>query len=1050
VGDPVIAVGGDIACPPGKTVDASHCGQGRTGAVVTAMDPDYVIPLGDSQYDTGSPAEYAGSYDPTGWGAAKAISRPAAGNHEYRTSGATGYYGYFGTNAGDPQKGYYSWDVPVPNAAPWHMIALNSECTVLGGGSISAGCGATSSQDAWLESDLAAHKSQCTIAYWHRPRFSSSTTTPSSTTYNAFWNDLYAAGADLVLNGHAHDYERFAPQTSAGVLDPKGITEFIVGTGGEDFQTLGPGIANSAVSSASAFGALKLTLHASSYDYEFVPAAGYTLSDAASDIPCHNAPATDTTPPTAATNLSATASTANQVNLSWTAATDNVGVKNYNIYRGSGGATPTLLQTTTTNATTFTDTTVSASTAYTYQVEAQDAVGKVGPLSNAATVTTPGTTDTTPPTAPSGLAAEEVFWNEIDLGWNGSTDAGTGVSGYKVYRKGPGEAAFTLLATQPGTGAGHNSYLDTTVKPSSAYQYFVTAFDGASLESGASNTVSTSTPSGPTSKSFSFLTTADATIQQANLTATGGSLTTVTADNSPVNDAMLKFNVATPGCETLTSAQLSLTDSDASAKGGDFYTTGSDWTEAAVSWGNAPTRGALLNSLGAVTAGATVSVDVTGGVSLNGQANFRIGTTSSDSVKYFSREGAGAKPTLTVVCATTAPVPDATAPTAPTGLTASAGTSGEIGLAWGASADNVAVSGYKVYRDGGTTPIGSVPASSLTYQDTTVTAGTSYSYTVKAYDAANNESANSNSARATAPTAPPPAPANLQGSASGSTVNLTWTASSGASVTGYNIYRGPHGGALAKLPTSAANSPYQDLSVPAGSYDYAVTAVTTGGGAESAKTAVVNVVVAGATAGITAKPGKATTVPTAATSWTVGLPSFAPDDTMVVWLGNSTGSTAGTPAATGWTSQVSVNESSGLKGTFLTRRMVAGDATTATVTWATATSGVAEAAPFTGVSATTPVEVKGGAAEASATAVTSHSTPTVTTVTSGDVLVSGFTTDNASTWTGAASELADAAVPGAGAALYASAPVAAGSQTRTATATTGSAKAVSALLALRP
>jgi hypothetical protein len=96
------------------------------------------------------------------------------------------------------------------------MIALNSECAVLGGGSITAGCGAGSSQEAWLKADLAAHPNVCTIAYWHRPRFSSSTTTPSSTTYNAFWNDLYAAGADVVLNGHAHDYERFAPQTSSG------------------------------------------------------------------------------------------------------------------------------------------------------------------------------------------------------------------------------------------------------------------------------------------------------------------------------------------------------------------------------------------------------------------------------------------------------------------------------------------------------------------------------------------------------------------------------------------------------------------------------------------------------------------------------------------------------------------------------------------------------------------------------------------------------------------------------------------------------------------
>jgi acid phosphatase type 7 len=514
-GDPVLAVGGDIACPPGATVDVSHCDQVKTGSLLTAMRPAYVLPLGDTQYDSGTPAQYAGSYNTTGWGTEKAISRPAAGNHEYLTAGAAGYYGYFGANAGDPHKGYYSWDVPIPNGGSWHMIALNSECAVLGGGSISAGCGAGSSQEMWLKSDLAAHPNLCTIAYWHRPRFSSSTSTPSSTTYNAFWNDLYAAGAEIVLNGHAHDYERFAPQTSAGVADPKGLTEFVVGTGGDGFQTMGTPIANSVVRNAATFGVLKLTLHATSYDFQYVSAAGYSLSDSGTNIPCHTAPPADTTKPSAPTNLSAAASSGTQVNLRWTAATDNVAVANYVIYRGSNGATPTRLTTMTTNATTFTDSTVTANGQFTYQVYAEDAAGNIGPASNAASVTTPASANTTPPTAPSGLVAEEVSSNEIDLGWTGSTGSATGVSGYKIYREGPGESTFTLVATQPGAGAGHTSFVDTTVKPGWAYRYYVTAYGGASLESDHSSSLWARAPTGPTSQTFTFTSTEVGTVMSS-------------------------------------------------------------------------------------------------------------------------------------------------------------------------------------------------------------------------------------------------------------------------------------------------------------------------------------------------------------------------------------------------------------------------------------------------------------------------------------------------------------------------------------------------------
>jgi hypothetical protein len=235
-------------------------------------------------------------------------------------------------------------------------------------------------------------------------------------------------------------------------------------------------------------------------------------------------------------------------------------------------------------------------------------------------------------------------------------------------------------------------------------------------------------------------------------------------------------------------------------------------------------------------------------------------------------------------------------------------------------------------------------------------------------------------------------------------------------------------------------------------YDYAVTAVATGS-PESAKSNIASVTTPGSTAsGITATGTKVTQVTAAATSWTVNLPTFAAGDFMVIWLGNNLGSTAGTPASSGWTAQVVTNESSGLKGSFLTRRMVAGDPSSITVTWSGSTLGVAAATSFTGVNTTTPVEAKGGQAEASTTAVATHSTPSVTVPTAGDVLVSGFVTDKASTsWAATDAELMDASA-GTGAvsaSMYLSTPVTPGPYTRTATATSASVKAVSSLLALK-
>jgi 3',5'-cyclic AMP phosphodiesterase CpdA len=203
------------------------------------------------------------SFGPS-WGRLGPLLRPAPGNHEYLTSDGTGYFDYFGTRAGERGRGWYSYDLGT-----WHLVALNSNCAAIGG------CGPGSPQLLWLENDLAAHPRACTLAYWHHPLFTSSQNGPQSFT-RAFWTQLYAAGADVVLGGHDHVYEVFQPQDPDGRLDlTRGIREFVVGTGGAFLYQFPTRAANSQRQLA-AFGLLKLTLNSESYDWQFVQVNGAT------------------------------------------------------------------------------------------------------------------------------------------------------------------------------------------------------------------------------------------------------------------------------------------------------------------------------------------------------------------------------------------------------------------------------------------------------------------------------------------------------------------------------------------------------------------------------------------------------------------------------------------------------------------------------------------------------------------------------------------------------------------------------------------------------
>ena len=308
-GDPVIAAAGDIACDPIDTPynngqgTSKACRQLFTSNLLVGAGLSGVLPLGDDQYECAGLTAFSQVYDLT-WGRLKSITHPVPGNHEYQTSGGTGcdatgsaagYFGYFGAAAGNATQGYYSYDI-----GSWHLIALNSNCPQVGG------CSAGSPQEQWLRADLAAHTNFCTLAYWHYPRFSSSGDITGS---SAFWDDLYAAGADVVLSAHKHNYERFAPQTPQAAADPNtGIREFVVGTGGMSHQGFNTPDENSEVRDNSTFGVLELTLHATSYDWQFVPVAGQSFTDSGSGN-CHGAPAgtvTSISPTTAAAGATVT------------------------------------------------------------------------------------------------------------------------------------------------------------------------------------------------------------------------------------------------------------------------------------------------------------------------------------------------------------------------------------------------------------------------------------------------------------------------------------------------------------------------------------------------------------------------------------------------------------------------------------------------------------------------------------------------------------------------------------------------------------------------
>lgn len=246
----------------GDLGDCESAGDEATARLVDRL-PGTVATLGDNAYPDGQPGEFTRCYGPS-WGRHKERTRPSPGNHDYHTARAAGYFGYFGRAAGPAGRGYYSYRL-----GRWHVVSLNSEISTEAG----------SPQERWLRAELRRNRALCTLAYWHKPQFAGADHELDGD-FRALWQALYADRAEVVLNGHEHNYQRFAPMEPSGAVDTaRGIREFVVGTGGRGHETFRTPAANTRVSNTDTYGVLRLTLRARSYEWRFVPEAGKTFTD---------------------------------------------------------------------------------------------------------------------------------------------------------------------------------------------------------------------------------------------------------------------------------------------------------------------------------------------------------------------------------------------------------------------------------------------------------------------------------------------------------------------------------------------------------------------------------------------------------------------------------------------------------------------------------------------------------------------------------------------------------------------------------------------------
>jgi chitodextrinase len=565
----------------------------------------------------------------------------------------------------------------------------------------------------------------------------------------------------------------------------------------------------------------------------------YTVAafDAAPNVSAQSAAATATTPdvtaPSVPNGVTATAASDTEIDLSWTAATDNVGVSGYEVYR-DGGSLVTLG-----NVTSYHDTAAAPQTSYSYTVVAVDAAGNPSAPSQAASATTPQAPDLTPPSVPAGLSATTVGGSEIDLKWNTATD-NVGVVGYDVYRGG------AQIATIPGPGT---SYKDTALHDASSYQYTVAAYDAAGNHSAQSNTVGASTtdvtaPNAPSGLVANAQTGHSIQLSWAaatdNVGVSGyhiyrnnidvGTVTGTSYLDSGLNDATAFIYTVTAidaaNNESAQSPAVTATTPDVTPPSAPANptATATSGTSVKVSW-NASTDNVGVAGY-QVYRGASVIATVTAGLTYTD-----TGLTNSTAYQYTVVGLDAAGNVSTPSAAVTATTLDTTPPSVPTNPTATATSGTSVNVSWTASTDNVGVTGYGVYRTGALV----ATVSGTTYTDSGLTSAATYQYTIVAYDAGENVSAQSAAASATTPdTVAPSVPTNITATAaSGTSVNVAWQpATDNVGVAGYWLYRNGSLVATIKSGTSYTDTGLANVTT----YHYTVSAYDTAGNASAAST----------------------------------------------------------------------------------------------------------------------------------------------------------------------------------------------------------------------
>jgi chitodextrinase len=653
---------------------------------ISLSDARFAVMTGDTAYPNGSQRNY-GDLQQTGadtssvfgssfWGV-PGRSIPifnVTGNHGFQngnvqvvnwpeanaTNGSGGRYqvesypSINGSPAGTYPSFWYAFDA---GRVRFYML----EVAWLGGsedyGTDAAAHWTTSSAEYnWLKNDLATHPRALKFAFWHYPLYSdaSSSDTAIQGGPGTLQGLLDANNVNIAFNGHSHVYQR-------NRADPAGLVSYIFGNAGAslaavsgcsslDAYAIGSGgshcgAAPAGLSTDRVFGFGKVTVNGQQVTVTPTDEMGRTY-----DVQTYTFPDSepDSQPPTIPANLTAAAPLRGQVDLSWTSSTDNVGVTGYRIYRNG-----TFLKTLTGTNTSYSDTTVTASRTYSYQVTALDAAGNESARqSTPATATTPGPPDTQAPSAPGGLTATTPRSNQVNLSWTLSSDD-IRVAGYNVYRNG------SLLESVPGDAT---TYSDDEASPSTAYSYAVSALDAAGNES-VKSTVAVTTPAAG-GGTLTFAPSDDATIDASLPSSSFGTANRLVLDSSPVNDALLKFTVSGTGsgtsCPTISAAKLRLTvgntTNDNSNRGGDFRAAvNSNWSESSVTWNNAPAAAAgppVSSITTPVALGTAYEADVTPIITGNGTYTIRASNTSSDGVRYYSRNGNAANlaPQLLVTC----------------------------------------------------------------------------------------------------------------------------------------------------------------------------------------------------------------------------------------------------------------------------------------------------------------------------------------------------------------------------------------------------------------